>query len=820
MFRSVITILMIHAAGAAACQQVAIRSNATTASGVIARSDIVIAELEDEAFSAPLVSLSEAGDTVSHGRYTLNSYVWSASVPDDADRSDDLFELPLLITKTPEISHRSAGGIVRSVSLKPDSAASGRSLAVAVENPGSSNGRLLIFRADDEHLFFGSEPVEITYPGVLVDLTWFDFLDSWALLSESTTGLSVVFVDETPSLRQQHPVSFGIETMNSRYLVDAGGSVVVVGTGYDLRRADGPIVTWVAALGFDGSDSKDPISIPGNLVGSRDAVLRSQSGLFWVVTETSSVASATATLVEVGDELAIRSVITLPSATISFAATRSITGDSTIFACGSMLQKWSDFGQRLGSHRFDAAVTSLVWCDERLLVGEGNRVHRVAAESLIPERTVNIFSGHVAAMGGIPSPLVDLGDSDGDRVFDPIDPDTTVGTPAIEAPRRVWLRQEAAGNEVRAVGLELSFALRGYRYEVIRGGRGADGFRVYPLEGAMPGTLNLALDPGYVRQRSWDNRIARISVALFAAGESDPVDEVDIEIAVRPAPLVAHRMLLVSAGGTDDFASFASFLRAAPRYYSVSVKTNPDPESLSGYDVLLVSLDAVINGRIPRTYLERFAADGGGLLLFASSLLTQRVSDADEWLAPFRIRVRPLLESLGSFEGECAWCGVWTRAGLGEGILATVELPGEVLFGPGPASREGPLIRAPFGLGRLVFAGSDGLLNASETNFEIRNALLDAIHWLARTRAEVEDRDGDRLADVVEDRNGNGQVDSGETDPQNPDCDGDMLSDGHEDSNGNGRVDPGETDPLDPDTDRDRISDGADTVPYLQANTV
>jgi hypothetical protein len=103
----------------------------------------------------------------------------------------------------------------------------------------------------------------------------------------------------------------------------------------------------------------------------------------------------------------------------------------------------------------------------------------------------------------------------------------------------------------------------------------------------------------------------------------------------------------------------------------------------------------------------------------------------------------------------------------------------------------------------------------------------------------VHDTDGDGLLDLEEDRNGNGLVDDGETDPLDPDSDGDglmdglelddsdgnttdpldpdpdgdFLLDGVEDSNNNGRVDAGETDPNDHDTDGDGASDKDDHYP-------
>ena len=60
----------------------------------------------------------------------------------------------------------------------------------------------------------------------------------------------------------------------------------------------------------------------------------------------------------------------------------------------------------------------------------------------------------------------------------------------------------------------------------------------------------------------------------------------------------------------------------------------------------------------------------------------------------------------------------------------------------------------------------------------------------------------------MEDGNGNGIVDAGETDPLNPDSDGDGALDGQEDINANGVVDAGEANPLNPDSDGDGLTDG------------
>jgi len=102
------------------------------------------------------------------------------------------------------------------------------------------------------------------------------------------------------------------------------------------------------------------------------------------------------------------------------------------------------------------------------------------------------------------------------------------------------------------------------------------------------------------------------------------------------------------------------------------------------------------------------------------------------------------------------------------------------------------------------------------------------------------DMDGDGLLDGEEDANHNGKQDPGETSPQwsdsdadglpdgiemdpntggwntDPlinDTDGDGILDGDEDKNKNGKVDPGETNPTDADTDDDGVPDKQDAFP-------
>ncbi len=73
------------------------------------------------------------------------------------------------------------------------------------------------------------------------------------------------------------------------------------------------------------------------------------------------------------------------------------------------------------------------------------------------------------------------------------------------------------------------------------------------------------------------------------------------------------------------------------------------------------------------------------------------------------------------------------------------------------------------------------------------------------------DSDGDMLDDDIEDVNGNGEMDDGETGWLDEDSDDDLIIDGVEDANQDGEYDEGiETDPLNPDTDGDTLDDGVE----------
>jgi len=135
--------------------------------------------------------------------------------------------------------------------------------------------------------------------------------------------------------------------------------------------------------------------------------------------------------------------------------------------------------------------------------------------------------------------------------------------------------------------------------------------------------------------------------------------------------------------------------------------------------------------------------------------------------------------------------------------MRLLRVPGE------PEGATALFLARSFGYGRIALLASDAPLRSGTSEAFARELFI----WLAGAGINAQDMDRDGLTDDIEDADGNGVRDPGETDWLRADTDGDGIPDGLEDWNRNGVVDPGETDPRNPDTDGDGVWDGADPSP-------
>jgi hypothetical protein len=136
-------------------------------------------------------------------------------------------------------------------------------------------------------------------------------------------------------------------------------------------------------------------------------------------------------------------------------------------------------------------------------------------------------------------------------------------------------------------------------------------------------------------------------------------------------------------------------------------------------------------------------------------------------------------------------------------------------------------------LTRIIYTDPDGILQNGQPEDDsdagttpYNSTVPDGTFGQTNSNADVDDdgdgilnfldhdSDNDLIPDFHEDRNTNGIVEPGETDPLNSDTDGDGLPDGTEDTNQNGIYDQGETSPLAEDTDGDLLMDGQEDVNF------
>jgi hypothetical protein len=379
-------------------------------------------------------------------------------------------------------------------------------------------------------------------------------------------------------------------------------------------------------------------------------------------------------------------------------------------------------------------------------------------------------------------------DSDGDGIPDGADPAPVVVSPALRLPHAISLSGRAAGKEVRglpiAPGLSAGVAWRA----TLQSTEGVEWLRLFPSQGDGGNPLYLAVDPVAGRRGDLPPAYIRISAEQADAGQPLAYSPHVIEVSVSASPRRARRALWlnpvseVSAPPADTAAFIVnSLLASPPLYLSPSLHQGPYAGDPTDYTVIILPLESAAQGALSQRAAMEFLARGGGLLLVANE--TPDTGYLRRWGAPLGLNFDTAQHDwkieTGDSRGDDPWR--WSGAASGSGRIALVH---------------------------------DSLVQAAASNVAGgRTALVEVVDWLCQAGTHPQDLDADGIPDAVEDRNQNGLLDSGETDPLNPDSDGDGLPDGLEDRNANGRTDPGETDPRVGDTDADGIPDGADTHP-------
>ena len=667
-------------------------------------------------------------------------------------------------------------------------------------------------------------------------LAWDRDTAQWAVyvaFPGSRTGLRATPLLAAPSGGSNQPVAIGV-TGDQEYLI----ALVPDSVAERSERAAKLFVVDGESLAIVGA----PIPIRGVPDDPFSAIISATGGAAWITTRDATSAFGYLTYIEVGEGGPI--IKDDPSYTAADAApvvaAHAEIGQAAI-ASGTRLEiRTAGVGVRT-RREFTDPIGALTWHASALLVAEGGRLHRLNADDLSIESTVQLQRGRIDAIVAIPATAWDVedldgdglnrqqeaqvggdvndADSDADGLLDGVDPDVQSPNPVLVVNPRIQLRAGAAGYERRILHIDSEPHVKG-QWSLTYDEASAPWLHLGAKTDYFPGGAHLRLDPGLLPR----SKSAAVVLELRA------VDSEDRELAgsptlihvqvVQDAPALRRiAWVLGDPKNREDMQNITGILSGAPLHYSHD--RSPSTVSLdeNGVDVVVMDESAAAQSLVTRRSITEFVRSGGSLVFIRTSSTTPLARPTVEWLRPFGISLTDSDTMQHGAAPQMAhplsrwWPVSWTSV---PGRVYSVQSPlAKILAANGSGAADTFASTCHYGLGRVaIFASPSPLFDSGAAHQRLVVALFS---WLARAPflddLGQRDSDGDALPDWLEDRDRNEKYDPGETHWANADTDGDGIPDGAEDVNLNGVFDAGETSPLTPDTDGDGVWDGADATP-------
>lgn len=625
-----------------------------------------------------------------------------------------------------------------------------------------------------------------------------------------------------------------------------GAYLFILTSGYTLETTTGEAASWLHVVDTGQFDEViEPIFISGSARVSDRPLRPTADNTCWIATRAPGTGVAYATCIRVGEASSeILSHIPFPGVSHAIRLAPAPGGPGVAVAWDNRLEVWPA-GQPAGRPAsFEAPVGVLEWTARGLVLGEGGRIHRIDEAEGAPAKTIQFQEGSVSSLmvlldtererdadadGLTDAREKTLGtsannqDTDGDGIPDGRDREPLEPSPELIVPERIAFHGEAVGDELRSIVVNPASG-NGPQVRVEYDKTVIPWLGVDVRTGAAQTTITLGVDPALYSPGTGQPMSGLLTVHM--AGTRPGVEATGsparIEVSVTAARGGARRVLWIrETGDTDDGTSLApliEFLSAPPYYFTHRIVSGPSNEELQSYAIVALETGAAAQGATTRQALLEYVAGGGALLLLGSFDADGGTASLADWLGPIGIHLTPsvLVEGRFSVSGEHEIGRHWADFDVRDGLEMRVDEPSTVVIGD---NADGAIVaQRSYGLGRVIAMASVSPFGArSLERVANRHFAGDLFRWLARARREIQDRDGDRLADAQEDRNGNGRLDPGETDYLEADSDGDGLPDGLEDANRNGLFDEGESSPLHPDSDGDGIRDAADMTPLAPA---
>jgi hypothetical protein len=585
----------------------------------------------------------------------------------------------------------------------------------------------------------------------------------------------------------------------------------------------------------------DPISIRGVPDHSSSAIISATGGAAWITTRDAPSAFGYVTYIEL--DAGVARIKDDPSYTAADAAPVVAAHDEfseAAIAADTRLEiRTAGAGVRV-RQEFTDPIGALSWHASALLVAEGGRFHRLNADDLSIESTVQLQRGRIDAIVAIPETAwdvddadrdglnkqqeaklgssVDHADSDADGLLDGVDPDVKSPNSILIVNPRIQLRADAAGYERRILRVDSEPQIKG-RWSLTYDEAAAPWLHVGAKFGNFPRGVHLRLDPALLPR----SNSSVVTLELRAVDSEDrelagsPM-QVLVQVIQADPPLRRIAWVLGDPNNRERMQHVTDILSGAPLHYSHDRSPSMVTLNENGVDVVVVDESAAAQSLVTRRSITEFVRSGGSLVFIRTSSETPLARPTAEWLRPFGIS---LTESDTMQRGAAPqmthplarwWSASWSN--VPSRTYSVQSPPAAILAANGSESADTFASTSHYGLGRVaIFASPAPLLDSGDAQ---RRLLIALFSWLARASFSDDpgqrDSDGDDLPDWLEDLDRNMDHEPGETHWANADTDGDGIPDGAEDVNLNGVLDAGETSPLTPDSDGDGVWDGADAT--------
>jgi len=593
----------------------------------------------------------------------------------------------------------------------------------------------------------------------------------------------------------------------------SGSCLFVLLTGHAVDRPSGEPLSWLHVLRVspDGpalpAEDVEPVEIPGMAHGSEDPLLAVGETSCWVTTRTPGSGFAHAVRVtRTEGGLAKDIQVDLANVSNPLRMAPEPDGSRVAVVVDDALEIWQGNDRGNVRQTFDQAPVAACWTGAGLLIGEGRFVRQINPDTAETIRSVALGSGWVMFMETL------------ENLLQP----SVQAEPPAPLPGEILFRAETAGQAVKAfrVGKDVP---RGTPWQVSFDRGRLPWLVIHPIQGLAPGVVYMGVDPGLYAPENADTGLLSVSMTHYSR---------PYPICLRvlpPARADVRRILWIwpdEAGGISfrdisdprGLRRLGELLAAPPHLFAHRETTVPVTEPLEKFTVVVLDASAAARGAVTRQALLDYVLHGGSLLFMGRYLPDADPSALASWLQPIQVEIDTHTPFEGVFPSttDTRVGSHWRDVRLENGCAVFTDDPASIAVPVAGEARQAALIARSYGRGRIAILAAPGpLTSASQLEAGHRRFAEDLFGWLARAGIDPleQDMDGDGVPDAVEDKNGNGLVDPGETDYLDPDSDGDGAPDGLEDVNLNGMTDEDGTSPLNSDSNSNGIPDGADPAP-------